>query len=77
MITGVANSEYFFRFYDGKVIIEDDVFIGANAVIAKPVRIEKGSIIGANVVVTKDIKTSSVYTGTNNSQLWLKLLLLQ
>ena len=32
-------------------------------------RIEKGSIIGANVVVTKDIKTSSVYTGTNNSQL--------
>ena len=63
------NPEYYFRFYDGKVIIEDDVFIGANAVIAKPVRIGKGSIIGANVVVTKDIKTSSVYTGTNNSQL--------
>ena len=53
------NPEYYFRFYDGKVIIEDDVFIGANAVIAKPVRIGKGSIIGANVVVTKDIKTSS------------------
>ena len=50
------NPEYYFRFYDGKVIIEDDVFIGANAVIAKPVRIGKGSIIGANVVVTKDIK---------------------
>ena len=63
------NPEYYFRFYDGKVIIEDDVFIGANAVIAKPVRIGKGSIIGANVVVTKDIKASSVYTGTNNSQL--------
>jgi|TARA_A100001035_G_scaffold255064_1_gene229376 acetyltransferase-like isoleucine patch superfamily enzyme len=63
------NPEYFFRFYDGKVIIEDDVFVGVNAVIAKPVKIGKGSIIGANVVVTKNIKTSSVYTGNNNSQL--------
>ena len=54
---------YHFRFYDGNVIIEEDVFIGANAVIAKPVKIGKGSIIGANVVVSKNIEPGSVYVG--------------
>ena len=60
----LSNHEsYHFRFYDGNVIIEEDVFIGANAVIAKPVKIGKGSIIGANVVVSKNIEPGSVYVG--------------
>lgn len=57
------NEDYHFRFYNGKVVIEEDVFIGANAVIAKPVIIGKGSIIGANVVVSKNLEPGTVYVG--------------
>jgi serine acetyltransferase len=43
----------------GKVIIEKDVFIGPNAVIAtsgdRTVRIGEGSVIGAGVVVSHDV----------------------
>jgi len=55
---------YYFRFYQGKVVIEEDVFIGFNVVIAKPVTIGKGSIIGANSVITKDVPPGSVMTGS-------------
>ncbi len=51
------------RFVTGKVIIEDNVFIGMNAVIAKPVTIGEGSVIGANSVVTKDIEPFTVVGG--------------
>ena len=57
------NPEYYFRFYTGKVIIEEDVFIGFNVVIAGPIRIGKGSIIGANTVLTKDVSPGSVMVG--------------
>ena len=57
------DPDYYFRFYQGKVVIEEDVFIGFNVVIAKPVTIGKGSIIGANSVITKDISPGSVVTG--------------
>ena len=60
----LSNHEsYHFRFYDGNVIIEEDVFIGANAVIAKPVKIGKGSIIGANSVVNKSTEEYSINVG--------------
>jgi len=45
------------------VIIEDDVVVGANAVILEGVRIGKGSVIGACSVVTKDIPENSVAFG--------------
>jgi acetyltransferase-like isoleucine patch superfamily enzyme len=54
------NPDFYFRFYQGKVIIEDDVFIGYNSIIAKPVIIGKGSIIGANTVITKDVPAGAV-----------------
>jgi len=57
------NPEFYFRFYQGKVIIEDDVFIGTGSVIAKPVRIGKGAIIGANTVITKDVPPGAVMVG--------------
>lgn len=44
-------------------IIEDDVEIGANALILGPVRIGKGSIIGAGSVVVKDVPPYSVVVG--------------
>ena len=44
--------------YDGKAknrtIIEDDVSIGAGAVIIAPVKIGKGATVGASSVVTKN-----------------------
>tara|TARA_B100001758_G_C18196787_1_gene497564 strand:+ start:221 stop:703 length:483 start_codon:yes stop_codon:yes gene_type:complete len=54
------NKDYYFRFYEGEVLIEEDVFIGFNCVIAKPVTIGKGSVIGANTVITKDVPPGSI-----------------
>jgi len=48
---------------DADVVIEDDVWIGAGAIILKGVTIGKGSVIGAGSVVTKSIKPYSVNAG--------------
>ncbi len=47
----------------GKVIIEDNVWIGYGAVITKGVKIGEGSIIGANAVVTKDVPKNAIVGG--------------
>ena len=57
------DPNHYFRFFNGKVVIEDDVFIGLNVVIASPITIGKGSIIGANTVLTKDVAPNSVVVG--------------
>jgi acetyltransferase-like isoleucine patch superfamily enzyme len=44
-------------------IIEDDVWIGRNAIILPGVRIAKGSIIAASAVVNKDVPEFSIYGG--------------
>ena len=49
---------------EGKgVVIEDDVWIGTNAIVLDGVKIGKGSIIGAGAVVTRDIPPYSVAVG--------------
>ena len=45
------------------VIIEDDVWIGARAVILPGVTIGHGSVVGACAVVSKDVPPYSVYVG--------------
>lgn len=45
------------------VIIEDDVWIGANCTITMGVRIGKGSIVAANAAVTKDVPAYSIVGG--------------
>ena len=45
------------------IVIEDDVFIGARAIILKGVTIGRGAIIGAGAVVTSDIPAWSVAVG--------------
>lgn len=47
----------------GRIIIEDDVWIGDNCVILKDVKIGRGSVIGAGSVVTKDVEPYSVVGG--------------
>jgi 2,3,4,5-tetrahydropyridine-2-carboxylate N-succinyltransferase/tetrahydrodipicolinate N-acetyltransferase len=45
------------------VVIEDDVLVGANAVILEGVRVGKGAIVAAGAVVTKDVPPYSVVAG--------------
>ena len=45
------------------VIIENDVWIGANAVIFKDVHIGRGAIIGAGAVVSKNVPSMAIATG--------------
>ncbi len=46
------------------VIVEDDVLIGANAVVLEGVKIGKGSVVAAGAVVTKDVPEYTVVGGT-------------
>ena len=45
------------------VIIEDDVWIGARAIILPGRRIGKGAIVGAGAVVTKDVPAYAIVGG--------------
>jgi acetyltransferase-like isoleucine patch superfamily enzyme len=45
------------------IIIEDDVWIGAGAVVTSGRTLKKGCIIGANAVVTKDTEPYGIYGG--------------
>ena len=45
------------------VVVEDDVFIGARAIILKGVTIGRGSTIGAGAVVVKDVPPFVVVAG--------------
>ena len=47
----------------GKIIIEDDVWIGSNVVILPNVIIGKGSIVAAGAVVTSNVKSFSIVGG--------------
>lgn len=46
-----------------KVTIEDDVWIGRNAMILPGITIKKGAIVAAGAVVTKDIEEYSIVGG--------------
>lgn len=50
------------RFYE-QTIIENDVWIGARAIILPGVKIGTGSVIGAGSVVTKDVEAFSIVGG--------------
>jgi len=45
------------------VVIEDDVWVGANSSILQGVHISKGAIIGAGSVVTKDVPEWTIVAG--------------
>ena len=44
-------------------IIEDDVWIGRNAVIMPNIKLGKGSVVGAGSIVTKDVEPYCVVAG--------------
>jgi maltose O-acetyltransferase len=51
------------------VTIEDDVWIGANAVIMPGVKVGNSAVIGAGAIVTKDVKPFSVVAGVPAKQI--------
>lgn len=48
---------------EGSVIIEEDVWIGANCVITPDVRIGRGAIVGAGAVVTRNVAPFAIVAG--------------
>lgn len=45
------------------IIIEDDVFIGARAIILKGVRVGRGAVVGAGAVVSKSVDPGQIIAG--------------
>lgn len=52
----------------GPIIVEDDVWIGNNAIILSGITIGKGAIVAAGSVVTKNVEPYSI-VGGNPAQL--------
>lgn len=52
------------RVSKGDIIIENDVWIGANVVILGGVTIHNGAVVAANAVVTSDVPPFSIVAGT-------------
>lgn len=48
---------------NGKIVIEDDAWIGAGAIILPDIKVGTGAIVGAGAVVTKNIEPYSIVTG--------------
>ena len=60
---------------DGKnlpVIIESDVWIGANTLILKGVRIGEGSVVGAGSVVTRNVIPYTIVAGNPAKQIGIR-----
>jgi len=47
----------------GKIVIEDDVWLGANVVITRDVTIGQGAVVAAGAVVTKDVSPYHIVGG--------------
>lgn len=55
---------------DRDVVIEQDVWIGANATILSGVHVGEGSIIGAGSIVTKDVPPYTIIVGSPGFKQW-------
>ena len=62
MVDGRPDNETLAQY--GKLIIEDDVYIGASCTLLSNITIGKGSIIGANSLVNKDTEPFGIYVGS-------------
>ena len=61
-----ANHDFFNRekhIKGNSIVIEENVWIGTNAIILPGVKIGKNSIIGGGAVVTKDVPENVIVAG--------------
>lgn len=56
-------------FVTAPIVIEDNVWVGANVTILKGSIIRKGAVIGANSVVTGEVPEDSVYTSLTHASI--------
>ena len=49
----------------GEIVIQDDAWIGAGAIILPGIKIGKKAIVGAGSVVTKDVPDGFIFIGSN------------
>lgn len=47
----------------GKIIVEDDVWIGSNCIILSGVTVKQGAVLGAGSIVTRDIPAYAIAVG--------------
>ncbi|MCA0153742.1 acyltransferase [Winogradskyella vincentii] len=59
----ILSSNGVTEYSTGDITIGDNVFIGMNSLIIKPVNIGNGAVIGAGSVVTKDIPEKAIVGG--------------
>lgn len=48
---------------DAAIVIEEDVWLGVNAVVLKGVTVRRGAVIGAGAVVTKSVPAYEIWAG--------------
>lgn len=53
-------------------VIEDDVFVGAHAVIVGGITVGRGAVIAANAVVTTDVPVGAVFAGVPARQVGVR-----
>ena len=58
---------------DGPIIIEDDVWIGANSTVLHNVTIKSGAIVGANSLVNRNVESFEIVGGVPIRQLGSRL----
>lgn len=61
-LTHDVNSSYF-NCVEGPIVIEDDAWIGARAIILPGVTIGRGSVIAAGAIVTKNVANYEIVAG--------------
>jgi acetyltransferase-like isoleucine patch superfamily enzyme len=47
----------------GSIVVDDEVWLGANVTVLRGVRIGRGAIVGANAVVTRDVPAHAIVGG--------------
>lgn len=60
---GVLRDDYPSINVFGRIVIKDNVFIGANSTILPGVTINENVVVGGGSVVAKDLEANSVYAG--------------
>lgn len=63
MMFNYADKQHHYKIRQGRIMIGDNVFIGANSIILYDVTIGDNVIIGAGSLVSKDIPSGTVAVG--------------